>query len=158
MQRIIFASDTQPGAQLAPLTDDAKTCLFAYGSHIHADSETVPSPLYTSLGYGSYSDIPDGSIIATRAGAVFIKTKQAVGASAGVWITHGRIPKKAGLPLEPKIPMAHAITTSGHGKVLENVQEWKQDTWEERKGTWQEVYVKTEVKNGGLAQCVYWNF
>jgi hypothetical protein len=114
--------------------------------------------LYTSLGYSTYFAIPDGTIIATRSGAVFFKTKQVDHAGAGVWITHGRIPKKAGSPLEPKVPMVHAIRLSGNGKILKGVQEWAQDNWEERKGTWQEVYIRTEVANGGLAQCVYWNF
>ena len=158
VRRIIFASDSQPGAQLAPLTTDSKTCLFAYGAHVHVSDESVPRTLYTSLGYGEYDAIPNGTIIATRSGAVFVKTKQIDGASAGVWITHGRIPKKTGSPLEPKITMADAIRVCGHGKVLEAVQEWYQDTWEEKIGTWQEVYIKTIVNDGGLAQCVFWRF
>jgi hypothetical protein len=158
--RIMNASDSQPGAQLGPLTPDSKTCLFAYGAHVHWAVRDVPRTLYTSLGYARWDDIPDGRIIGTRYGAVFIKTHQDdADDAAGVWITHGRIPKKAGSPLEPKAPMAEAVMDSGHGKAVEGVQEWPQASFEEaEEGVWQEVWVKTEVVEGGLAQCVYWDF
>lgn len=157
--RIINASDSQPGAQFPPLTSDSKTSLFAYGAHLHSSPRAVPRTLYTSLGYAGWDDIPDGRVIATRHGAVFIKAKALPGASAGVWITHGRVPKKAGSPLEGKVPMLQAILDAGHGKAVEGVQEWKQDSFDEsEEGVWQEVWVKTEVVEGGLAQCVYWDF
>ena len=157
--RILYASDSQPGAQLAPLTTDSKTSLFAYGAHVHDAVNTIPTTLYTSIGYGVWGDIPDGTILATRSGAVLIKTRPlASGGPVALWITHGRIPKRSGSPLEPKIPIAEAIIASGHGKVLQNVQEWELDSFDERQGVWQEVFVRTLVEDGKLAQCVYWDF
>ena len=158
--RIARASDSQPGAQLAPLTNDSKTSLFAYGAHLHGDAATVPQLLYTSLGYKDWQAIPNGTIIGQRHGAIFVKTRPTSDCSAGVWITHGRIPKKAGTPLESKIPMTQAIIASGHGRCLAGVLEWEQGAWEERPGTWQEVYVRTVVAPNapGMAQCVYWDF
>ena len=158
--RIVNASDSQPGAQLAPLTADSKTCLFAYGAHVHRLVRDVPRTLYTSLGYARWDDIPDGRVIGTRYGATFIKTHQySPHDDAGVWITHGRIPKKAGSPLEAKVPMEKAIRDGGHGTATKGVQTWKQASFEEpQEGVWQEERVKTEVVEGGLAQCVYWDF
>lgn len=69
-------------------------------------------------------------------------------------MTHGRVPKKLGSPLEPKIPTAEAIRASGHGAALDGVQEWPQNTFEEMRGTWQEV----SVRSMDGAQLVYWDF
>ncbi|ORY35015.1 hypothetical protein BCR39DRAFT_490700, partial [Naematelia encephala] len=156
--RIIGASDSQPGAQLAPLTSDSKTCLFAYGAHVHRDASTIPSVLYTSLGYGRWDEVPSGTLLARRNGAVFFKTAQANGASAGVWLTHGRVPKKTGMPLEPKIPMISAIIDGGHGQIFDNVREWVVESWEERDGEWQEVRVRKVQDEGRVAMLVYWDF
>lgn len=158
--RILNASDSQPGAQLSPLSDASKTNLFAYGAHIHLDISTIPSNLYQTLGYQSYSAVPNGKIIATRSGAMFMKTRSSsiVGDGVGIWITHGRIPKKLGSPLEPKIPMVEAIRSSGHGRVLERVLEWEQGGYEEVPGSWQEVWVKRVKAGDGVAMCVYWEF
>ena len=158
--RIIYASDSQPGAQLSPLTTDSKTSLFAYGAHLHRDVEDVPTMLYTSRGWSTWSEIPDGSIVATRDGAVFFKTHRdgSSGSSAGIWITHARVPKKAGTPLEPKVPMTQAIMSSGHGKILEGVPEWKQEGFAEVEGTWQEVFVREVKEDKGSVMCVYWDF
>ncbi|ORX38056.1 hypothetical protein BD324DRAFT_650589 [Kockovaella imperatae] len=159
VQRIIYASDSQPGAQLAPLTGDSKTSLFAYGAHLHLDAATVPKELYTCLGYESMDQVPDGRILAHRHGAIFVKTRSTDPEdAAGVWITHGRVPKKAGTPLEPKVPMVQAIESSGHASALQGVQEWSQETFDHVPGTWQEVYVKSIHQGDRLAQCVYWNF
>ncbi|WWC93114.1 uncharacterized protein L201_008080 [Kwoniella dendrophila CBS 6074] len=156
--RILNASDSQPGSMLNPLTDKAKSSLFAYGAHLHKDLSTIPASLYTSLGYESFSAIPNGTIIATRQGAIFIKTRQANGTSAGIWITHGRVPRGKDKPIDPKISMVDAIQAAGHGEILESVKEWEQNTWLERKGEWQEVFVRSVETETGIAQLVYWNF
>jgi hypothetical protein len=156
--RIINASDSQPGAQLSALTSNSKTALFAYGAHIHVEVRTVPEHLYSSLGYDRWEDVPSGRVIAIRADAVFVKTKEG-GSGCGIWITHGRIPKKAGSPLEPKIPMVQAIIAAGHGEALDGVQDWTLEAFTEIPGSWQEVFVRT-INRGerGLAQLVYWDF
>jgi hypothetical protein len=153
--RIINAGDSQPGAQISALTPNSKTSLFIYGGHLHHD----PSKITTHLYEGRWEDIQDGAPIATRDGAVLFKTKLGPGA-CGIWITHGRVPKKAGLPLEPKIPLAQAIVASGHGSILHGVQEWGMgDEFEEEDGVWKEVYVKSvDSGEGGIAQLVYLDF
>ncbi|KAK8849425.1 hypothetical protein IAR55_004757 [Kwoniella newhampshirensis] len=156
--RILNASDSQPGAMLNPLTSNSKSSLFAYGAHLHLDASTIPTELYTSRGWNSYSDVPDGTIMATRDGAIFIKTRQASDTSAGIWITHGRVPRGKDKPIDPKIPMVEAIKAGGHGSILDNVQEWKQNSWMETKGEWQEVFVRGVEENGEIAQLIYWNF
>nr|XP_018260551.1 methionyl-tRNA formyltransferase [Kwoniella dejecticola CBS 10117]OBR82709.1 methionyl-tRNA formyltransferase [Kwoniella dejecticola CBS 10117] len=157
--RILNASDSQPGSMLNSLTANSKSSLFAYGAHVHADVSTIPASLYVSLGYESFSEIPNGKIIATRQGAIFIKTRQVPGrTAAGIWITHGRVPRGKDKPIDPKIPMVDAIRAAGHGAALDGVREWEQNTWTERIGEWQEVYVKSIEDDGGIAQLVYWNF
>lgn len=163
VQRIINASDSQPGAMLEPPTTDSKKSLFAYGAHIHFSHYTIPAKLY-QLRYKNWSSVPFGAIVATRAGAVLIKTnhcpfgEECEACGACIWITHGRVPVKAGEPLEPKIPMTEAIKRAGHGSILEGVDEWKQDTFVERPGEWQEVYVRRLDTVAGVAMLVYWNF
>ncbi|KAK4686797.1 hypothetical protein P7C73_g3324, partial [Tremellales sp. Uapishka_1] len=162
--RIIKAADSQPGATLPPLTTNSKTYLFAYGAHIHSRESDIPVELYNELGYSLFSEIPDGTILATRSGAIFLKTKPCEHAfcksecGVGAWITHGRLPKGANTPLKPKIPMAEAIRQAGHGSVLDGVKEWHQEGFEERKGTWQQVFVRTLITGNGLAQLVYFDF
>ncbi|WRT69405.1 uncharacterized protein IL334_006389 [Kwoniella shivajii] len=158
IKRILDASDSQPGSMLNPLTTNSKSSLFAYGAHLHQDLSTIPATFYTSLGYESFSAIPNGTIIATRQGAIFIKTRQMPIFSAGIWITHGRVPRGKDKPIDPKIPMTEAILAAGHGQVLEGIKEWKQTTWMERKGEWQEVFVRSLEEKDGIAQLVYWNF
>ena len=152
--RIVNAGDSQPGAQLGSLTEESKTSLFMYGAHIHRERDGVPPHLYEALGYDCYEDIPNGEIIATRLGSVFFKTKLSPHAGAGVWITHGRVPKKVGSPLQPKVPIVEAIQDSGHGSALIRVLEWSQETFEETPGEWQQVY----VRGVDDAQLVYWDF
>ncbi|WVQ75223.1 hypothetical protein IAR50_004835 [Cryptococcus sp. DSM 104548] len=156
--RILNASDSQPGAMLHPLTSDAKASLFAYGAHLHESPSTLPTTLFTALGFASFEDIPAGTPIATRLGAVLFKTLPAPGSAAGIWITHGRVPRGKDKPIDPKIPMADAIKLAGHGRILDKVQEWAQETWEEKEGEWQEVYLKSVKHGDGIAQLVYWNF
>lgn len=160
VKRIVDASDSQPGAQLAPLTSSSKTSLFAYGSHLQFGLKTLPRTLYTCLGYDTWNDVPSGQIVATRSGAVLIKTKPSQSADGAIaaWITFGRVPKKVGSPLEPKIPMVDAIRASGHGSAVEGVQEWDINHFEDFEGDWKEVRVKTVVQDGKLAQFVYWDF
>jgi hypothetical protein len=153
VQRIIAAGDSQPGGQLPPLSAACKTNLFAYGAHVHDDPATVPAHLYER--YGTYNDVPNGTVLAQRDGAIYIKTLQRFGAGAGVWITHGRLPKKSLKdPLDPKVPMVDAIAKSGHSSVLEHLPTWEQETFAYAPGTWQEVYAKKEDQ----AMAVYWNF
>lgn len=157
VQRIISAGDSQPGGQLPPLSSASKSALFAYGAHVHEDPSTVPDHLYAR--YGELDSVPNGTILAQRDGAVFIKTKLQFGAGAGVWITHGRLPKKSVKdPLDPKVPMVDAIAKSTHASILDGLPVWEQDTYERQDGTWQEVCVRSEVVDGELAQLVYWNF
>ncbi|ODN78355.1 hypothetical protein L202_03997 [Cryptococcus amylolentus CBS 6039] len=156
--RILNASDSQPGAMLHPLTSDAKASLFAYGAHLHKSAVTLPSSLFTALGFTSFEQVPAGTPIATRLGAVLFKTAQTPTSSAAIWITHGRVPRGKDKPIDPKIPMAEAIKLAGHGRILENVQEWTQETWEEREGEWQEVFVRSVKQGDGIAQFVYWSF
>jgi len=157
--RIISAGDSQPGAQIGPLTANSKTSLFIYGGHLHLDDTKVPNRLYSSLGYGTWEEIPDGTPVAQRSGAVLFKTK-AGGSACGIWITHGRVPKKAGSALEPKIPLVQAITASGHGFILQGVGEWELGNgFEEEEGVWKEVYVRSiSDEKGGIAQLVHWDF
>jgi hypothetical protein len=155
--RIIAAGDSQPGGQIPPFKTDSKTALFAYGACVHDDPSTIPAHLYER--YGSLDAVPNGTVLATRDGAVFVKTEQRFGGGAGVWITHGRPPKKSLKdPLDPKVPMVDAIKKAGHGAALEGVQEWTQDGFEYRAGEWQAVYVKSVEVDGGIGQMVYWNF
>ncbi|WVF68886.1 hypothetical protein IAT40_003659 [Kwoniella sp. CBS 6097] len=156
--RLLNASDSQPGAMLNPLSSDAKASLFAYGAHVHKRLSTIPADLYTSLGYAHYDAVPDGKIIATRQGAIFIKTRQVGTSSAGIWITHGRVPRGKDKPIDPKIPMVEAIKAAGHQAALQGVKEWEQDTFVEKDGEWQEVFVRSVQEDQGSAQLVYWNF
>ncbi len=135
--RIVNAGDSQPGAQLAGLTRESRTSLFADGAHVHLDSATVPAHLHQILRYEQYGEIPNGRILATRSGSVFIKTKRADISGAGEWITHGRVPKKAESPLDPKVPILQAIRDAGHGAALEGVQEWPQESFKKVEGNWQ---------------------
>lgn len=160
--RIVNASDSQPGAQLSALTSATKTSLFAYGAHLHVEETSIPSSLWETLGYPTWSDVPSGTALATRQGAVFFKTlpypSDAEVRGVGVWITHGRVPKAKDKPLEPKVPMAEAIRRAGHGQVLEGVKEWELGSFEERVGQWQQAFVRTIEGENGLIQLVYWDF
>lgn len=172
--RIISAGDSQPGGQIPALTQDSKTSLFAYGAIIHEKISSIPKDLYVDK-WGKWNDIPNGTIIAVRQGAIFIKTKPVSfvpsqtnstrdvkkGIAAGIWITLGRLPKKnIKEPLEPKIPMVEAVKRAGHGRSVEGVKEWEQveGDWDYKEGEWKAVYVKRVESGDGIAQLVYWNF
>lgn len=157
VHRIISAGDSQPGGQLPPLSNDSKTALFAYGAWVHEDPSTIPKDLYEK--WESLGEVPNGTVLGIRDGAVFIKTEQRFGGGAGIWITHGRLPKKSMKdPLDPKIPMLDAILKSGHKAAIEGVKEWKQDGFGYKVGEWQAVYIKSVEMEDGIAQLVYWNF
>ncbi|ODN86337.1 hypothetical protein L198_07356 [Cryptococcus wingfieldii CBS 7118] len=126
--RILNASDSQPGAMLHPLTSDAKASLFAYGAHLHKSAVTLPPPLFTAFGFTSFKQVPAGTPIATRLGAVLFKTAQTPTSSAAICITHGRVPRGKDKLIDPKIPMANTIKLAGHGEILDNVQGWTQET------------------------------
>jgi hypothetical protein len=160
IQLFISAFDSQPGAQLPAPTKDSKTNLFVYGAHVH--KAPVPPSIYREQGYATYDEVPDGTALATRRGAVFYKTKQdfVEGDPIGVWITHGRVIRPLGQPLEAKVPLKTALVRSGHGKHLADAVEWPLDFTQHHEGTWQEVYVHCPRvdQHGGLFTFVYWDF
>lgn len=160
VKRFICASDSQPGAQIGPFVDGKY--LFAYDAHVHVVCYTVPEFLYKSRGWKNWDMIPNGAILAQRSGAVFIKTAKCAYSActecgAGVWVTHGRVPKKAGSVLEPKVPFVDALLSGGHGKLLESVKEWAQDGWDRVEGEYKEVEVVRVKEQGGDAMLVYWS-
>jgi hypothetical protein len=152
----IAAFDSQPGAQLPAPTTNSKTNLFVYGAHVHRGP--VPSFIHRGQGWYTFDEIPDGTPIATRQGAVFYKTKQGSDGQVGVWITHGRIIRALGKPLEAKVPLTTALERAGHSKALIRAIEWPLDYTRPREGSWQEVYVHTQIEQGRLFQFVYWDF
>jgi hypothetical protein len=165
--RFVNASDSQPGARVAFSNEPKIPTLFAYGAHVHHGISGLPVGLYHSKGYASFDEVPNGTIIAKRAGAVLIKTspcshgRTCQTCGVAVWLTHGRVPKKIGSPLEPKIPMAQAIEDLGANYAqawMENVEEWPLLSFDEEPGMWKEVYVKYERYGGKTAALVYWNF
>lgn len=161
IHRFVCASDSQPGAQLAPLTTNSKATLFIYGSHLHLRTADLDPKLWESRGWNSYTDIPDGSVLATRSGAVLLKTaKEGTDADypSAIWLTHGRVMKPLGVAIEPKIPLVEAIREAGHGSILDGVVEWPLEEFTKREGTWQEVYVDNVTEDGKMAQMVYWDF
>lgn len=156
--RFVSASDSQPGARLGNLTGNSSKALFVYGAHRHYYADEVPSHLYHALGYEMYDDVPDGTALAVRDGAVFFKTVQRENTSAGIWLSMGRIIKPLGEPLEAKIPLVTALIRSGHGSILEGLQTWDLD-WEGHRPTeWQEIFVVTTEFRGYLSKFVYWDF
>lgn len=158
--RWVNASDSQPGAQLIPITSDSKATVFIYGVHRHSHAATIPIQLYETRGWTAFDDVPAGTALATRDGAVLFKVVKPQDSEqpVAIWLTHGRVIKPLGTPIEPKIPLAQALREAGHGSVLAGVQEWNQDSFERIDHTWQQVYVDSIEVDGKLAQRVHWDF
>lgn len=156
----IRASDSQPGARLVNLSSDSNTSLFVYGAQSGGCAADIPSYLYEYQEYKTFDEIPNGTAIATRDGAVLFKTRSIglSGACRAVWIAMGRVIKPLGQPLEAKIPFTEAVMRAGHESVLEGVLEWPLDWIDRLPGQWQEIYVVPVAVGGVLAMFVYWDF
>lgn len=159
--RIINCGDSQPGGTLKT----ARSFLFAYDAKIHVRAADLPAELPGALGFSSFDDIPAGTAIATRDGAVLFKTAPCAhtdcsyGCGVAVWFTHGRIPKAVPTaPLCAKVPMAEALVAAGEGAKLDGVPEWAEVEFNEVPGTWQQVFVRTLKEGDALIQLVYWDF
>lgn len=165
----INASDSQPGARLRNLSGDSTTSLFVYGAHIGGRECDIPPELYQELGYDNLDQVPDGTAIATRDGAILFKTRPMDDSScSAIWITMGRVIRPLGQALEAKVPLVKAVIRAGHERILDRVLEWPLEWEGYRPNEWQEIYVITEEfkdqtgDNGEvethLVQYVYWDF
>ncbi|KAG9099573.1 hypothetical protein FRC06_005136, partial [Ceratobasidium sp. 370] len=127
-------------------------------------------------------DVPVGRIVATRDGAVLLKTAEHGRLGGyGLWITHVRVPlvKGAAGGLNPKLPATDGLRSAGLGAALQSAREWNicgkvvvdQDKWssppgakielgwEKRSGTWQQTWVEfEELRDGGKAAYVYFDY
>lgn len=127
-------------------------------------------------------DAPVGKIVATRDGAVLIKTHDhGRQGGYGLWITHVRVPLAKGVTggLNPKLPSVDGLRSAGLGAALQTAKEWNicgkvafgQDKrasergpkidlgWEKRSGTWQQTWVEfEELRDGGKAAYVYFDY
>lgn len=154
--RIINCGDSQPGGTLKT----TRSFIFAYDAHVHERVETLPSFV------GNWEQIPAGTALATRDGAVLFKTADcghgaacSYGCGVAVWFTHGRLPKTAtSAALNAKVPMAEALVACGEGSRLDGVQEWSLKDFTEIPGTWQQVFVRSVPEGDALVQLVYWDF
>lgn len=155
IQQFIAAFDSQPGTSYSPSTSSTKK-LFVYGAHCQYDMP--PKSVWEHLECENWSDVPNGTAVAIRQGAVFFKTKPLKDHAVGVWITHGRVLKPAGAPIEPKIPLQSALMDGGHGEILARAVEWPLDFTSYQPGRWQETYVHSVPHPSGLIQYVYWSF
>lgn len=161
----IRASDSQPGAKLSNLTADSGLSLFVYDSHYGGRACDIPKFTYQTLGYETFDDIPAGTAIATRDGAVLFKTRPSDGLYDTLWITMARVIRPLGQALEAKIPFARAVARAGHGAILADVAEWPLDWTAYRPHEWQEIYIFTfkfhipcHEDKVSIVQFVYWNF
>jgi len=152
--QFVSAFDSQPGAGFHPKTASTKK-LFIYGAHIQHNA--APETTWQHR-YAEWQDIPNGTAIAVRAGAVFFKTEPEGSKAVGVWITHGRVLKPVGSPIEPKIALESALKDGGHGEILASAVEWTLDWTRYRKGDWQEAYIHSRPHPLGVIQFVYWSF
>ncbi|RXK38011.1 hypothetical protein M231_04680 [Tremella mesenterica] len=161
-KRIIASADSQPGAQLSPPTTDSTTAILIYGAHV--ELSPPPFSIWSSLGVHYWEDVPAGRIIASRDGALCFKTKSCsksgcAECGVAVWVEMGRVPKKAGQPLEPKIPLKLAIQRSGHGAFLKGVGDWPQYMMYQVPGTYQEIYIDSvSLQDRSIVQFVHFNF
>lgn len=161
--RIIQSADSQPGAQIGALSTDSKASILIYGAHIELNPP--PASVWAAQGYQYWEDVPAGALLAWRDGALCFKTKpceesgSCKSCGAAVWVEMGRVPKKLGEPLEPKLPLKTAVERAGHGRALEGVTEWKQWVMYKQPGTFQEIYVDShKLDDGALLQMVYFSF
>lgn len=158
---IIRAGDSQPGVQVTWLDyDNNKKSLFLYGAWV--ENGDLPAQR-------SWDQYQIGQIVATREGAILIKTRLDENAATerGVWITHARSPmSKETKVLPAKLPAVDAMFRAGLGKHVEGVSEWSLGTWDKVDGvqgrkTWQQVWVEKvplDSPEGGRALYVYFDF
>jgi hypothetical protein len=155
MKQFISAFDSQPGTTFIPNSSSSRK-LYVFGAHVQ--SVAPPVHVWTHLGYGDWDQIPNGTAVAVRKGAVFFKTRYEPGADYGIWITHGRLLKPIGDPIEPKVPLETALMDGGHGEIMAKAVEWPLDWTAYRPGDWQEIYVNTVSHEHGVVQFIYWSF
>lgn len=160
--RIINCGDSQPGGTIKT----TKSFMFVYDAHMHMSVATLPRNLVQSRGFRSFDEVPAGTALATRQGAVLFKTATcghgpmcSHGCGIAIWLTHGRLPKPTpDSALSAKIPLADALRSAGEGARLEGVPEWTVTDFTEVPGTWQQVFVRTLKEGDALIQLVYWDF
>lgn len=152
--QFVSAFDSQPGAAFHPKTASSKK-LFIYGAHCQHNA--APGNTWQHV-YEEWKDIPNGAAVAVRSGAVLFKTEPENSQAVGVWITHGRVLKPVGAPIEAKIGLEQALNDSGHGKMLAKAVEWPLNWSRYSPGDWQEAYVHTQPHPLGVVQFVYWSF
>ncbi|QRW10703.1 enoyl-CoA hydratase/isomerase family protein [Ceratobasidium sp. AG-Ba] len=178
---VVRAGDSQPGVLVrwldprdAPSQGVQGRNMFIYGAWV--EENRLPSWC---------DNVPVGRIVATRDGAVLIKsTEHGRLGGYGLWITHVRLPLAKGVTggLNPKLPAVDGLRSAGLGAALENAREWnvcgktvpvvvEQDKrssapatkvelgWEKRPGTWQQTWVEfEELRDGGKAAYVYFDY
>lgn len=160
--RIINCGDSQPGGTIKT----SKSFMFVYDAHTHMGFATIPANLIRGSRYNSFDEVPAGTALATRQGAVLFKTAPCGhdggcthGCGVAVWLTHGRLPKASPTSaLSPKVPMADALRAAGEAERLEGVPEWPVTDFTEVPGTWQQVFVRTIQEGNALIQLVYWDY
>lgn len=165
--QIIRAGDSQPGVQVKWFDyDHGLKSLFVYGAWIENDD------LPASVSPNGWDAFEAGRIVATRQGAVLVKTAASCSEfdddERGIWITHARTPmSKETKLLPPKLPAVDAIKSAGLGHHLDNVPEWNIESgWTLQNGvagrkTWQQLWVETEQLpglEGGQVLYVHFDF
>ncbi|KAG8747732.1 hypothetical protein FRC10_011861 [Ceratobasidium sp. 414] len=168
---VIRAGDSQPGVLVrwldprdsAPQGVQGRN-VFVYGAWV--EENRLPHWC---------DDVPVGRVVATRDGAVLVKTAEHGRLGGyGLWITHVRIPlvKGAAGGLNPKLPATDGLRSAGLGAALQSAREWsicgkvqgKREAkielgWEKRSGTWQQTWVEfEELRDGGKAAYVYFDY
>ena len=158
---IVRAGDSQPGVQVTWLDyDNRKKSLFLYGAWV--ENGALPGGLH-------WEQFDIGRIVATREGAILIKTRPdpKTPEDRGVWITHARSPmSKATKILPAKLPATDALKRAGLDKHLQGVTEWSLGTWDKLNGvdgrkTWQQVWVENVPlgsPEGGKSLYVHFDF
>lgn len=162
VSRLINCGDSQPGGTIKT----TRSFMFVYDAHIHMSVATLPKNLVQTRGFRSFDEVPAGTALATRQGAVLFKTAPcghgpmcSHGCGIAVWLTHGRLPKPTPeSALSAKVPMADALRAAGEGARLDGVPEWAVTDFTEVPGTWQQVFVRTVTEGDALIQLVYWDF
>jgi hypothetical protein len=155
IKQFVSAFDSQPGAGYNPKSSSTKK-LFIYGAHLQV--KPPPRGFWGRFASREWLDVPNGTLVAQRDGAILFKTHSLGPEPFGVWITHGRVLRPAGSPIGPKIPLVDALKVGGHESLLSGVLEWNLLTPMEIPGYWQEVYVRSFPTPTGIVQFVYWSF